>query len=328
MRAGAVLLGLLSAVAAAGSHADGWVQVHWENDVFLHGRSTDRWYTNGTRLSWATSFDPAFDVEASLRKWLLGGWSRLGGEYVDPYATIVGQQMYTPQRIDLAEEQPLDRPWAGWLYAGRRYEASQELLRWGGNRFVHRAAELSVGILGPSARAAQAQTWLHRQIDSTPPHGWHNQLGDRATINLHWVETTKMGGQAVDFLPHWGFTAGNVQMTASAGTTIRVGQNLVDFPSRPSAPTAPARPTGATAAAPDQRVTWYLAAGFEARAVAYNTFLQDRNRKWLVLDGILLATYRSPRWAVSYMVVRRSAEFRSPTAGPHTFGAVVITVPL
>ena len=86
------------------------VQLFIENDLLAR---TDRYYTNGIKFGGGMDFDllqsPAAEVLRQLAP-AAGGKVHLG--------LFVGQNLYTPRSITLAQAQPLDRPWAAWLYLG------------------------------------------------------------------------------------------------------------------------------------------------------------------------------------------------------------------
>ena len=96
-----------------GDKVAGW-QLAWDNDSWGKAK-TDRWYTNGIRLSWTFNKPPT----NSFTKFLLES-SRIGLWHgAEPSLSYsVGQLMYSPQNISLSAPQPRDRPWGAYLYFG------------------------------------------------------------------------------------------------------------------------------------------------------------------------------------------------------------------
>ena len=121
---------------------------------------------------------------------------------------IVGQNMYTPRDISLADPPPDDRPYAGWLYAtiGLGVESA------GQTDFF----ALTVGVVGPASLAEQSQKAIHEITGSPHPQGWDTQLKNEPGIELayqrRWrnVATGTFAGLELDLTPHAGGALGNV----------------------------------------------------------------------------------------------------------------------
>ncbi len=332
-------------LAASAQEPVPYLQVQWENDAFLKGRTTDRWYTNGTRFTWMTrnSDEPAFD--AHLQSLLLGDWAtRRARRFMNGEGWFFEQLMYTPRAIGVAAEQLFDRPWAGWLQLGRVYQGAIEAERWGASRPVHRLAEVSIGTVGPSARAEQTQTWVHRLVGATKPLGWSHQIHDEVTANLTYRETAKLGSDTADALIHHGYNVGNAQIYGNAGGTLRAGHNLCDFGLRTLPATAPLvrnaaeeRPHNGECSDPVvlRSSSWYLSAGFDVRLVVRNITLDGNSfrdspsiaKKPIVGDAVFAAAWRRDGWTAAYLVTIRSPEF-SGQRGAQRFGSFVLSVPI
>lgn len=171
-----------------------------DNDTLLLTGS-DRFYTSGVRLS------------RSYRLRGDDGWESLSWR--------VGQQMYTPSTIRLRPEQisALDRPYAGWLYAGLFHRIEH-------GDGSERAMGLDLGCLGPCAQAEWAQESLHRALGQPRPLGWRTQIGQEAGLVLHaggrgayWAL-----GRNADLRPGIAVRLGNIFTDLSAEASLRAGE--------------------------------------------------------------------------------------------------------
>ena len=134
--------------------------------------------------------------------------------------------------------------------------------------------QADVGVVGPPALGEQAQHWAHR--DS--PNGWHNQIHTEPGLALKYYRAWLFSPQrddprSLDFIPHAGFSLGNIDTSLRVGGIIRVGINLPDdFGPQ----TINSLTTAAGGHSVERRASpwgFYLFAGAEGRAVAYNEFL-------------------------------------------------------
>lgn len=309
----------------------------WENDSPF---KTDRHYTNGIQLvSRGTG-----DTRGALTRRLTGAACRLLGCGEARFLFTqhsVGQLMYTPTDITVAAPQPADRPWAGLLYAERQWlflapdEASITTL----------TAE--AGVTGRLSLAEPAQKLFHRILDRPRPQGWDNQVGTSLAVLVSaerrsaWPALS--GELAGDLRLHsagyWRLAAGSIMSYAAAGVSVTIGKNL---------PLVAPAPPGIVnrVRAVDSACLWHwvqctLVVGAEARAMAYNLFLEGRPgkddpgvtpRRWVgdLSAGLRLdfpgtrGTDHGP-WFVQLRAVRRSAEFRAPVPVPrHTIGSLTL----
>src|SRR3990170_3742409 len=126
----------------------------FSNDLF---GGSDAHFTHGSRLS-ALSPDghvPEFIERAGKALPLFPEGGNLRVTY------SLGQEMFTPERI---EERALiedDRPYAGWLYGGIG------LISENGDRLDN--LELNVGVVGPASLADKTQIEYHKLIDVDVP---------------------------------------------------------------------------------------------------------------------------------------------------------------
>lgn len=171
-----------------------------DNDSLLFGNA-DSFYTSGLRYTQAYRLNTADG-------WRFAGWR-------------VGQQLYTPSDVRIPPERlnPLDRPYAGWLYGGFFYtvvDADGSELAFG----------LDVGCLGPCAGGRATQRLIHKVLDQPEPRGWSSQQGNEPGLVL------RFGARA----PFWRFhpnadlragvaaRAGNIFTDLSAEATLRAGR--------------------------------------------------------------------------------------------------------
>ncbi|HEX2859021.1 MAG TPA: lipid A deacylase LpxR family protein [Alphaproteobacteria bacterium] len=292
-----------------------------ENDSLT--RSGDRYYTNGLRLSW---------LELKSRP---PEWAEWVAEHVpmfnagNPMAVqyTIGQNMYTPSKINIYGPQYGDRPYAGYLYG------SVGLTEGDGD--VVNDLEMSLGVVGPLSFAEQTQVNFHHLIHVHPPKGWDNQLHNEPAIGLSWArrwptfwETPVWGGGAVGLMPSVGVTVGNVYDLASAGASLMWRSDasaVMDNPLRvrPSIP-------GTGYYATNSKPVFTLSVGAEQRAVARNIFLDGNTfgdndinvqKRNFVTDLQASAGVSWNRYRLAYTTVYRTKEFYGQRRG-QVFGGL------
>lgn len=243
----------------------------WENDAI---GKTDRDYTQGFRGS-VVFDDFARDRLASETYGFLAPGILTFGAPSGPVRKqlewIVGQSIFTPDRIQSPIRAPGDRPFGGWLYTG--VSLAQESAGVQLDSF-----EILAGAVGgPAGLGRQVQGAFHRllgQTSAAPGYDLKNEPG----LLLAWDRRWRVGTQltrslGVDVVPTVGVTVGNVFTYASVGAMMRLGQSLNTTwgPTRvrPSA-------SGASFIGSDPAVPFWgydVFAGVEARGVARNIFL-------------------------------------------------------
>jgi len=286
-----------------------------ENDS--HGSGSDKHYTQGLRLAFASA-ETAAGKRADLADLLLLLPKTASASSGYRYGVFVGQSIFTPADIADSTPDPNDRPYAGWLYAGAT------LYRQSGN--VLDRAEITVGIVGPSARGEQVQNAWHVAtrgvLNLDRAQGWdaqlHNEFGVVLTEERKWRFAGTAGRYEVDLVPEVNASIGNIFTYAAAGGLVRFGRHLaVDWgPPRVQPALAGSDFVNAQVLGGDG-FAWYAFAGTEARLVARNIFLDGNTfqdsasvtRKPFVADltAGVTAVFQHGRATVSY--VRRSEEF-------------------
>ena len=319
MRAAAILFVLASASARAEDH--GTLNALYENDWF---DNADRHYSSGVQLSWTTA-------PGSTPNWALSAARALPffnqtGDVRVSYA--VGQNLYTPNDLGLANPPLTDRPYAGFLYldlglSGRSANRLDQL-------------QLLLGVVGPSALGEETQKWIHALVGGRDPKGWNTQLHDEPAVELTYERSYRLfassgkTGAMFDVEPHFGAAVGTVYDYVNAGAMVRLGFNLPDDygPLR----IEPALP-GSNFFAPAAGFGAYLFAGVDGRAVARNVFLDGNtwrrsrsvDKKPLVADIQLGAALAFRRVRIVFTHVIRSKEFDTQQSADR-FGAVSVSV--
>jgi lipid A 3-O-deacylase len=302
-----------------------YVTLSVENDLF--GDGSDQNYTSGVRATW-------FKVGADMPNFIEELDAFIPTLDIDNKTSVffsLGQNLYTPDRIDLEAPQDGQRPWAAWAYG------SVGLLALTDNHIDE--AEISLGIVGPYALGKQTQRYIHKLWKIQDPRGWKNQLKTEPGVILSWerrypaaysIETNNIW---IDFMPSYGLSLGNVYTHAKTGLGFQIGpefQRWQDMPVRvrPSMPgTGFFMPVTSKT-----RLGWSIFGGADARLVGRNIFLDgntfrdspDVSKKPLVYDLNIGAALTYGPTRLSYTLVRRSKEFDGQD-DPSIFGGISLS---
>ncbi|MFW0778128.1 MAG: lipid A deacylase LpxR family protein [Rickettsiales bacterium] len=278
-----------------------------ENDLF--GAGTDQNYTNGIRLSW---FELG-EKPPAITKDLEHIWPFLDINDTTSVSYSLGHNLYTPNAVGSATQDPNDRPWAAFLYGSMGMTTLAE------NHIDE--YEITLGIIGPAALGKPIQKTVHDIIDSTDPKGWDNQLKNEPGLMLSWQRRWPEAWRAnikplfMSFTPHAGITAGNIYTYANAGGTIKISpkeRRWADKPLsvRPSIPGTGYFPSS-------DSLGWEIFIGTEGRAIARNIFLDGNtfsnshsvDKKHLVMDANAGVAFTFGQTRLSYTLVYRTKEF-------------------
>lgn len=261
---------LTAAVAAGETRAEdtqaegGVLSLTFENDIFA---GDDQNYTNGVRLDYIT---PRND----LPFWGDAARDRLapllpGADWYAFYG--LGQNIYTPTDITDPAPGPKERPYAGFAYAtiGLSADSGDQL----------DTLALDIGLVGDGSLAERAQKLVHEAIDADKPLGWDDQIGDYVGFRLLYERKFRFRENVdlsifdldVAAAPHFNVALGNVDTSAGAGFTFRIGDDLKGDYGPPRVRPAVSGPGFFSAS---DGLGWSLFAGIEARAVARNIFLE------------------------------------------------------
>ncbi len=138
-----------------------------DNDAYLFS-NIDRYYTNGAHIYFRKLIPSKQntsnqDVPKKTSKQILT-W-------------FLGQNIYTPSKINKTRIRDLDRPYAGWLFAGMSWEIYPKTH----NRLF---LKLELGSTGPWSIAEDIQKGLHSIIGFPTPRGWDTQISNELGANL------------------------------------------------------------------------------------------------------------------------------------------------
>jgi hypothetical protein len=280
-----------------------------ENDLF--GAGTDRNYTSGVRLSYYDAGEGASNIVRRLEDYL--GFYETN-ETTNTYYSI-GQNLYTPAVITTRTPDPNDRPYAAFLYGSIGSSTVS------GDHIDD--IELTLGVVGPWALGKETQKFVHEQINSDDPLGWDHQLQNEPGLMIAFQRTwpeafaAQMDPFYLRVAPHLGATIGNIYSYAAFGTTLQLVPTHAIWQAPPQR-VRPAIPGSGYFAVPEDRFAWSLFAGFEARSMFRNIFLDGNSfrdspsvdRDIAVLDANLgLSTTYGPM-QIAYTLNWRSREFK------------------
>jgi len=91
---------------------------------------------------------------------------------------------------------------------------------------------VQAGMVGPASQADEFQRAIHEWLSNERPAGWHYQIENEFGLNIVYERKWRLYARSMhefvglDFVPHAGFSLGNVQTFANAGFTLRAGFNL------------------------------------------------------------------------------------------------------
>ena len=288
----------------------GFWSIQLENDLW--GSNDDRFYTHGTKVSFASDSPPPKSLQKITDQ--LPFYQQ--GEVI-LHGFEIGQALFTPEDITQKELILNDRPYAGWLYLNLGTGHMIEDL---GDREKLNFILLTFGLVGPSSLAEETQNIVHDLFNATKPEGWNNQLHDEIGVNASYLLKIR---RIHDFDEprqyetgyHTGFTLGNVYTLAAAGFMWRYGTHLkTDV----GPPTILPGFTGAPAFNPNRKSNWYVFGGIEGRLMARNIFLDGNTfrdshsveKESLVVDLQFGLAYHFNDMRVSFTQLLRSREFK------------------
>lgn len=307
--------------------------IYFENDYFT---GTDENYSNGAKLSW---------LSGDLTDWGQTGWrhsflsalpfvNRPGTQ--KNFGFSLGQNIYTPGDTGATVPDPEDRPYAGWIYLEISFVSKTET----------RADIVSIqlGVVGPSSGAEAAQDLVHEWGDNQKARGWDHQIEDEPGLNLIYERRHRLYARSlwdsmgVDFIPHAGFSLGNVQTHANLGGTVRLGyQPPSDFGvgiarggSIGASPIDDQDPRVAL----DRDFSLFVFFGADGRAVARDIFLDGNtwkesasvDKEPLVADFMAGLGLIAGRWQLTATIVHRTKEFETQPDSWSRFGSVNLSV--
>jgi lipid A 3-O-deacylase len=263
------LLAITATAAAADPPADPnhTITIQLENDSTRPG--SDNYYTSGERIAYTSPTGLVPGPLAALGHLLLGDGQQR-------FALEISQNIFTPRADKLANPPLNDRPYAAVLMGTISLIQDTDTTR--------TALSLGLGVIGPDALGKQVQNGFHGAIGQGSVDGWNTQIGNQPVIQLTADRTWRVplggiGGLETDVLPSVSVGAGTFRIYGQAGGTLRLGQGLQsDF----GAPRIRPGLTGTDAYVQTRPFAWYIFAGVDGQAVAWDE----------TLDGLPFATSR------------------------------------
>jgi lipid A 3-O-deacylase len=312
--------------------------LYLENDL-LGFENEDRYYTNGTKISWISQDLTDYHDMITSPSWLYRLIRRIPlfnePEQQRNVSVSLGQNIYTPEDKERSDLILGDRPYAGMTYLGLGLHSK--------NRRQMDTLEFDIGIVGRHSYAEDCQKKVHTWTDSVDPKGWSNQLNDELILNIHYerrwkaLRTVGSSGIGFDAIPHFGVSAGNAYTGISAGGQLRFGWNIPnDFGThliRPgSESNAPLDDADPRFFQPLHRFGIHLFLAADGNAVARNILLDGNtfkdshsvDKKPLVANvagGIGMIIYRVK---ITYTYVYRTKEFETQKE-EQRFGSVALS---
>jgi lipid A 3-O-deacylase len=217
------LVAALSLLPTLAQATESIVSMKHENDGMAS--SDDGHFTSGFELNWAYA--------PSEQSWTQRLATVLPDSLIsraDMVAFRLVHQIYTPDNIQQRELIADDRPYAGLVYGGMSLYEDLPVGNWRQATDLH----LDIGLVGPSSLADSIQREVHRVTESDRPNGWGNQLGDEALVNValrrQWWHTSPFVGKQFAHGPSMGAALGNLYTYASAGYSVRWGDEASGIP--------------------------------------------------------------------------------------------------
>lgn len=332
------LLCLSLLICSVSAHAQrelkgGTTTIYFENDLFT---GTDRYYTNGTKISWTSPDLENFrdDQRASFLLPLTDVLPFVNAPgYQRNVGFSLGQNIYTPDDTESEKLVVNDRPYAGWLYLGFSLARKNARFR---DEFG-----FTLGVVGPWSFAQDSQRVVHATRNLEFPNGWQHQLDNEVGVVLTYQHTRRFllagarSGFGLEVLPYLGGALGNVYTQAALGSEMRVGLNLPDDFGTPVIGQSDSTPSPVEGAEQERRSKFdlgiYFFARAEGRLVARNIFLDGNNfsdshsvdKKIAVADLSVGTSLNYKNSKITYAVVYRTEEYTEQN-GPQIFGSVTL----
>ncbi|WP_249975999.1 lipid A deacylase LpxR family protein [Vreelandella olivaria] len=299
--------------------SDSSVTLKLENDG-LASRD-DGHFTSGFELNWA--FEPR--DESWMQRFAIALPDGLINQ-ADSVAFRVVHQIYTPDNIERRRLIEEDRPYAGLVYGGMSLYEDVPVGPWTQATDLH----VDIGLVGPSSLADSIQREVHRVTESDRPRGWGNQLGDEPLVNLtlrrQWWHDLPLAGKQFSHGPSLGAALGNLYTYASAGYSVRWGDDADGIPTLTPNPGSRHLMTGT------RGWQWYVFANVDGYFMAQNLTLDGNtfsnshsvDRKEWVGDMSAGLAIAWDKWQVTYAAVQRTREFDGQDE-QDKFGAITLS---
>lgn len=281
---------------------------------------TDRYYTNGLRISWTSGQD------TDVPSWVQGLGRALYGPGTQRVSINLGQNMYTSNYQEVAQLQPDDWPNSAQLLVTGALIQDTPLTR---STFA-----VSLGVTGPMAQGQELQDWWHSVIGQSKNPGWADQIHNEPAFEIlneriYRYSTGSLFGLETDALPELTAGLGNVRVYGQVGVTFRIGEGL-----KSDYGVSRVRPglSGGDAYSPTRPLVWYIFLGGDGQAVAHdmaidgNTFQPGPSARRVPFIGEFQTGF-GIIWhgvRITYTQVFQSSQIRHQKGGLHEFGSLAL----
>ncbi len=291
---------------------EGLFRFDYDNDFFS---ATDRYYTQGIRLSLAHSAIRHSPFSYALLK--MPNATRYS------YILHLEQDVFTPVSI---------RYNGGAVYYGERpFTAvaflSHTLRSLRSDKKLALSTQLDLGILGPEALGEEEQKGIHKALNNIEPLGWENQLATDVVVNYRArIERGLISEQHVELNGLANLRVGTLYDDLNAGFFFRAGTFHPWFAS-----------SGFDKGNPGRKFRFWFQGSASVKAVAYNATLQggafnknsiytlkagDISRVVSELMGGIVVSYK--RLSLEYSKFYITKEFKNGV--DHSWGKCAATV--
>lgn len=189
------------------------LKIYEDNDfINLRGEGTDQFYTNGTRLAFIYT-------KQKERRYLSSLLLPISNNSDDIYEIGINQFMFTPSDITIKGISYGQRPYAGLLFINHTLSSSDA------EHNQKLTTEVDLGVIGPLAFAREVQTFVHKEINTSKPEGWDNQVNNDIVFN-YMIQYEKLLVSPMRQFEMIGLVevdAGTITNKVTTGVTFRMG---------------------------------------------------------------------------------------------------------
>ncbi len=282
-----------------------------ENDAFL-ANGQDRYYTNGLFISFRHALKADADSSKKVAKKI--------------FEITAAQQIYNPISGFVPDASFIDRPFAGYLYAGAsiQYLYKKEAIL---------KVALQVGTIGPNAGGEDVQKGYHQLFGFYELNGWQFQVKNALAFNAvadYQHILYRSSNKKTDFSLQTQARLGTVFTGASSGIMFRAGSINPFYQSA----SANSLINNQHQLKDVNEKEFFFFAIPQLNFIAYDATMQGglftddkgpilNDPKKLVFSQTVGVAYSKNRWTLDLAYIFKSREVKS-TAKPHQYGIVNI----
>ncbi|KGJ96973.1 lipid A deacylase LpxR family protein [Colwellia psychrerythraea] len=307
------------------------LSVQLENDGLF---ASDGNYTNGFSLAWESKPLQIYHQHLTLSMPLLLQWQYVLRLPVNnkqsAWGVKVSQRMWTPSDIGITYSQSNDRPYVGLVELESHtadYSSSFAQKNW-----------LTLGIIGPKARAERVQTKVHNFTGSTMPQGWQYQVQEQVTAQFAYeVDSLLYRNKTYFSQSQWdvsGFShiaLGNLETQAAVGLLFRWGTELSSSFGRLSSHFG--HIGNLTEVIPDSHITIHarLALGYRFHDLSiegnlpYESLVELQHKQAKATAGF---TWSLDNLALTWSLNTYTRTYQSDTKPWHSYGSLTLSCAL